>query len=158
MIAKKVSLYQSQGTEINLIASYFIINIFWLHPCLGTWRKKKNAERNCLRAIFSIDTGDRFFVAYYFATQLFLSVPSHRILVGSLHSLRVTVCFSEAINALNTLKPADITLVKSMKNPPDTVKTVMAAVCVMKDVPPDRIPNPNKPGQMVTFFSNLVVF
>lgn len=26
-----------------------------------------------------------------------------------------------------------------MKNPPDTVKLVMAAVCVMKDIKPDRI-------------------
>ncbi|XP_049782826.1 dynein axonemal heavy chain 7-like [Schistocerca cancellata] len=45
----------------------------------------------------------------------------------------------DAIAALNTLKPTDITLVKSMKNPPDTVKLVMAAVCVMKDIKPDRI-------------------
>lgn len=45
----------------------------------------------------------------------------------------------DAIQALNTLKPADITLVKSMKNPPDTVKLVMAAVCVIKDIKPDRI-------------------
>ncbi|KOB78676.1 hypothetical protein OBRU01_02040 [Operophtera brumata] len=34
-----------------------------------------------------------------------------------------------ALNALNTLKPADITLVKSMKNPPSGVKLVMEAVC-----------------------------
>lgn len=45
----------------------------------------------------------------------------------------------DALQALNTLKPADITLVKSMKNPPSAVKLVMAAVCVMKAVPPDRI-------------------
>ncbi|CAG2053712.1 unnamed protein product, partial [Timema podura] len=45
----------------------------------------------------------------------------------------------DAIAALNTLKPTDITLVKSMKNPPDAIKLVMAAVCVMKDVKPDRI-------------------
>nr|CAD7589258.1 unnamed protein product [Timema genevievae] len=45
----------------------------------------------------------------------------------------------DAISALNTLKPTDITLVKSMKNPPDAIKLVMAAVCVMKDVKPDRI-------------------
>lgn len=45
----------------------------------------------------------------------------------------------DAIQSLNTLKPSDITLVKSMKNPPDTVKLVMAAVCVMKSVPPDKI-------------------
>lgn len=29
-----------------------------------------------------------------------------------------------AVNALNTLKPADITVVKSMKNPPSVVKLV----------------------------------
>lgn len=56
----------------------------------------------------------------------------------------------DAIDALNTLKPADITLVKSMKNPPEMVKTVMAAVCVMLGVPPDKIPNPDRPGQNVS--------
>ncbi|XP_049869343.1 dynein axonemal heavy chain 3 [Pectinophora gossypiella] len=43
-----------------------------------------------------------------------------------------------ALDALNTLKPADITLVKSMKNPPSAVKLVMEAVCVMKGVKGDR--------------------
>uniref|UniRef100_A0A0L8HIS0 Uncharacterized protein n=1 Tax=Octopus bimaculoides TaxID=37653 RepID=A0A0L8HIS0_OCTBM len=41
--------------------------------------------------------------------------------------------------ALDTLKPADITIVKSMKSPPAGVKLVMAAVCVMKDIKPERI-------------------
>ncbi|XP_014210223.1 dynein heavy chain 7, axonemal-like [Copidosoma floridanum] len=45
----------------------------------------------------------------------------------------------DAIAALNTLKPTDITLVKAMKNPPDTVKLVMAAVCVMLGVPSERV-------------------
>ncbi|XP_034826235.1 dynein axonemal heavy chain 7 [Maniola hyperantus] len=53
----------------------------------------------------------------------------------------------DAIAALNTLKPADITIVKSMKNPPATVKLVMAAVCVMKGLPPDKIPDPDNPGK-----------
>ncbi|XP_076166258.1 dynein axonemal heavy chain 7 [Ptiloglossa arizonensis] len=44
----------------------------------------------------------------------------------------------DAVAALNTLKPTDITLVKAMKNPPDTVKLVMAAICVMLDIPPDK--------------------
>ncbi|KAG5865749.1 hypothetical protein JTB14_010830 [Gonioctena quinquepunctata] len=48
----------------------------------------------------------------------------------------------EAISALDTLKPVDITLVKSMKNPPDAVKMVMAAVCIMKGLKPDRVPDP----------------
>lgn len=48
----------------------------------------------------------------------------------------------DAIQALNTLKPSDITLVKSMKNPPEVVKLVMAAVCVMKSIMPDKVPDP----------------
>ncbi|XP_011498925.1 PREDICTED: dynein heavy chain 7, axonemal-like [Ceratosolen solmsi marchali] len=48
----------------------------------------------------------------------------------------------DALEALNILKPADITLVKSMKNPPDTVKLVMAAVCVMLNIPSERIVDP----------------
>ncbi|KAF6216208.1 hypothetical protein GE061_000548 [Apolygus lucorum] len=58
----------------------------------------------------------------------------------------------DAIEALNTLKPTDITLVKSMKNPPDNVKLVMAAVCVMKDVKPDRVPDPSNPGRKIMDF------
>ncbi|XP_075981520.1 dynein heavy chain at 62B [Anticarsia gemmatalis] len=55
----------------------------------------------------------------------------------------------DAIAALNTLKPADITIVKSMKNPPYTVKLVMAAVCVIKGIPPDKIPDPDNPGKKI---------
>jgi hypothetical protein len=36
-----------------------------------------------------------------------------------------------------------------MKNPPGGVKLVMAAVCVMKDIKPDRINDPDKPGQKI---------
>ncbi|KAH8316762.1 hypothetical protein KR074_004303 [Drosophila pseudoananassae] len=54
----------------------------------------------------------------------------------------------DALAALNTLKPADITLVKSMKNPPPVIKLVMAAVCVIKNIPPDRVPDPGS-GKMV---------
>ncbi|KAF2899450.1 hypothetical protein ILUMI_06724 [Ignelater luminosus] len=58
----------------------------------------------------------------------------------------------EAIAALNTLKPADITLVKSMKNPPDAVKLVMAAVCVIKDVKPDRLPDPSTGRKILDYW------
>lgn len=66
--------------------------------------------------------------------------------------------FTEAIAALNTLKPTDITLVKSMKNPPDTVKLVMAAVCVMKDIKPEKVLDPNNPGKRVTRTFYSVIF
>uniref|UniRef100_A0A6P7FR39 Dynein heavy chain 7, axonemal-like n=1 Tax=Diabrotica virgifera virgifera TaxID=50390 RepID=A0A6P7FR39_DIAVI len=54
----------------------------------------------------------------------------------------------EAIAALDTLKPADIRLVKSMKNPPEVIKLVMAAVCIIKGIKPDRIPEPGT-GRMI---------
>ncbi|TPX60170.1 hypothetical protein SpCBS45565_g07578 [Spizellomyces sp. 'palustris'] len=56
---------------------------------------------------------------------------------------------NSALAALDTLKKSDIDLVKSMKNPPEGVKLVMEAVCVMKDVKPDRIPDPSGSGKMV---------
>ncbi|OAF71836.1 Dynein heavy chain 12, axonemal [Intoshia linei] len=51
--------------------------------------------------------------------------------------------------ALNTLKPSDITIVKSMKNPPSGVKLVMAAVCVMKEIKPEKINDPSGSGQKI---------
>lgn len=47
-----------------------------------------------------------------------------------------------ALDALNTLKQADIVVVKSMKSPPSAVKLVLEAVCVMKGIKPDRKPDP----------------
>ncbi|XP_015987103.2 dynein heavy chain 12, axonemal isoform X12 [Rousettus aegyptiacus] len=54
-----------------------------------------------------------------------------------------------ALSALDTLKPADITIVKSMKNPPSGVKLVMAAICVMKDIKPEKISDPSGTGGKV---------
>lgn len=42
---------------------------------------------------------------------------------------------NSALAALNTLTPADITIVKTMKNPPKGVKLVMEAVCILKVKP-----------------------
>lgn len=49
-----------------------------------------------------------------------------------------------ALAALNTLKPADITIVKSMKNPPAAVKLVLEAVCVIRGWKPDRKPDASR--------------
>jgi len=46
-----------------------------------------------------------------------------------------------ALAALNTLTPKDITFVKSMKNPPEAVKLVMAAVCTINDIKPEKVPD-----------------
>ena len=37
-----------------------------------------------------------------------------------------------------------------MKNPPSGVKLVMAAVCVMKDIKPEKISDPSGTGGKVT--------
>lgn len=49
-----------------------------------------------------------------------------------------------ALSALDTLKPADITVVKSMKNPPFGVKLVLEAVCVIKGIKADKKTDPSK--------------
>ena len=37
-----------------------------------------------------------------------------------------------AIKALDTLKQSDITIIKSMSNPPQGIKLVMESICIMK--------------------------
>ncbi|KAM4720749.1 dynein axonemal heavy chain 12 [Rhinophrynus dorsalis] len=54
-----------------------------------------------------------------------------------------------ALAALDTLKPSDVTIVKSMKNPPSGVKLVMSGVCVMKDIKPEKINDPAGTGQKI---------
>ncbi|KAI9331944.1 dynein heavy chain and region D6 of dynein motor-domain-containing protein [Obelidium mucronatum] len=57
-----------------------------------------------------------------------------------------------ALEALDTLKPQDITVVKSMKSPPSAVKLVMEAICIMKGIKPARIKDPGGSGKMVEDF------
>ncbi|OXU28216.1 hypothetical protein TSAR_011727, partial [Trichomalopsis sarcophagae] len=52
-----------------------------------------------------------------------------------------------ANDALNTLTSQDVQIVKTMKNPPAGVKLVMEAICILKDVKPDRVPGEG--GRMV---------
>ncbi|XP_033281843.2 dynein axonemal heavy chain 3 [Orcinus orca] len=53
-----------------------------------------------------------------------------------------------ALAALDTLNPVDISLVKSMQNPPGPVKLVMESICVMKGLRPERKPDPSGSGKM----------
>jgi dynein heavy chain, axonemal len=53
---------------------------------------------------------------------------------------------NEANAALQTLTPQDITIVKTMKSPPMGVKIVLEGICIMKDVKPERMPNPSGVG------------
>ena len=43
-------------------------------------------------------------------------------------------------------------MVKTMKNPPFGVKLVMEAVCVIKGIKPDRIPDPSGSGKKIEDF------
>lgn len=53
-----------------------------------------------------------------------------------------TPALEAALAALDTLKPADITIVKAMKSPPAGVRLVMEAICVLKGIKPERIQDP----------------
>ncbi|KAL3678222.1 hypothetical protein R1sor_021178 [Riccia sorocarpa] len=57
-----------------------------------------------------------------------------------------------ALSALDTLTKADVTEVKAMKHPPKPVKLVMEAVCILKEIPPRRVPDPKKPGLKMNDF------
>jgi dynein heavy chain len=62
-----------------------------------------------------------------------------------------------ALEALDTLKPSDISLVKAMKTPPAAVKLVLEAICVMKGIKPSRIKDPAGSGKMVDdYWANSV--
>ncbi|XP_076648121.1 dynein heavy chain at 36C [Halictus rubicundus] len=50
-----------------------------------------------------------------------------------------------ANEALNTLTPQDIQIVRSMKRPPAGVRLVMEAVCILKDVKPEKVQTPEGP-------------
>ncbi|XP_050953838.1 dynein axonemal heavy chain 3 [Labeo rohita] len=57
-----------------------------------------------------------------------------------------------ALAALDTLKPADITVLKTMQNPPGPVKLVMESICVMKGIKPERKQDPGGSGKMIEDF------
>ncbi|XP_062861638.1 dynein axonemal heavy chain 7 [Trichomycterus rosablanca] len=57
-----------------------------------------------------------------------------------------------ALAALDTLTQQDITVVKSMKSPPAGVKLVMEAICILKGIKPDRVPDPSGSGKKVEDF------
>lgn len=45
----------------------------------------------------------------------------------------------EAEEALNALTPADITALRTMKSPPISVKIVMEAICILKEIKPEKV-------------------
>ena len=53
---------------------------------------------------------------------------------------------------MNTLTAADISLVKSMLNPPAGVRLVMSAVCIMLGIAPDRVKDLERPGKKIDDF------
>lgn len=59
----------------------------------------------------------------------------------------------EANAALQTLTSQDVTLLRSMRNPPNGVRVVMEGVCIMKDIKPERVQNPNGVGMMEDFWT-----
>ncbi|CAO2616204.1 Dynein axonemal heavy chain 7 [Lemmus lemmus] len=57
-----------------------------------------------------------------------------------------------ALAALDILTAQDITVVKSMKSPPAGVKLVMEAICILKGIKADKIPDPTGSGKKIEDF------
>ena len=54
--------------------------------------------------------------------------------------------------SLKSLNRNDVTEVKAMKNPPDGVRMVMEAVCIMKKVPPKKVAGDKVNNLILSFF------
>ena len=54
-----------------------------------------------------------------------------------------------AVEALNTIKPNDINEIKALAKPPDKIKMVCRAVCIMLDIKAVKIPDPNDPSKRI---------
>lgn len=55
----------------------------------------------------------------------------------------------EALKALDTLDRNDITEIRTMNTPPDGVKLVIEALCIVKGVKPNRVQDPSNPTKKI---------
>lgn len=53
-----------------------------------------------------------------------------------------------ALSALDTIQPMDISNIKKIGKPPPALKLLLEAIAILKDVKPDKIPNPSGTGQI----------
>ena len=56
---------------------------------------------------------------------------------------------AEAVQCLKDLKKADIDEVKSLGRPPVNVVRTLTALCIMFDIKPDMVPDPDNPGKKI---------
>ena len=59
----------------------------------------------------------------------------------------------EAEATLHTLTPADVTFIRTMKNPAFGVKVLMEAICILKDIKPEKIATPSGNGSAEDFWN-----
>lgn len=85
----------------------------------------------------------------FFNTVICNQVFDYNVYLTCIESKTKTVIPRKVNHCEFHWQPSDITIVKSMKNPPNGVKIVMAAVCVMKDIKPEKINDPSGSGQKV---------
>lgn len=55
----------------------------------------------------------------------------------------VTAVVDAAIETLNSLTAQDFAAVRAVKTPPNSIKLIMEAICMLKNIKPDKIPDPN---------------
>jgi dynein heavy chain len=58
----------------------------------------------------------------------------------------------EAVAALQTIRPNDINEIKALSKPPEKIRMVCKAVCIMLDIKPVRIPDPENPTKRIMDF------
>nr|CAI5845231.1 unnamed protein product [Callosobruchus analis] len=64
-----------------------------------------------------------------------------------------TQILNAALAALNSLTPADIGGIRTMKNPPKELKLVMEAICILKDMKPEKVSASSGIGTVEDYWS-----
>ncbi|VTJ64642.1 Hypothetical predicted protein, partial [Marmota monax] len=111
-----------------------------------------------------MDLSERFL--HELGRHNYVTATSYLELIGSFRQLltkkrqAVMEAKQRYVNGLDKLafaesQPSDVTIVKSMKSPPSGVKLVMAAICVMKDIKPEKISDPSGTGGKVTVMPKI---
>lgn len=54
-----------------------------------------------------------------------------------------------ALAALDTIKPSEINEIKALAKPPEKIRMVCRAVCILLSIPPVRIPDPENPTKRI---------
>ena len=116
--------------------------------------EKTRAETNEMMALVQQETGDAELIRAGVAREEQIAnaaaMTAKAIETECSAELALAMPMLEAANAaLDTLSTGEISELKAMRSPPKGVKLVCEALCIMKKIPPARLPDPKNNGNFI---------